>query len=85
MIDPLNTATICELQQAAERLVQAAAPDVARALHRIVRQELKPEGVLTTWQDGRVAMLPYQVDADGSEYVDLDPNREIWPEEVSDG
>lgn len=40
----------------------------------IVLQELKGDGVLTTYSNGHVEMLPYLIDENGEEYVELLPN-----------
>lgn len=41
---------------------------------RIRIQELFPEGILTTYEDGTQELLPYSPDHS----VDLDPNNEIF-------
>ncbi|QGZ00714.1 hypothetical protein A1p_00013 [Klebsiella phage VLCpiA1p] len=41
---------------------------------KIVLQELKEEGVLTTYSNGHVEMLPYLIDENGEEYVEMFPN-----------
>ncbi|CAM7502258.1 hypothetical protein KLPMMA068B_21865 [Klebsiella pneumoniae] len=41
---------------------------------RIVLQELMEDGVLTTYSNGHVEMLPYQIDENGEEYVEMFPN-----------
>lgn len=41
---------------------------------RIVLQELKEEGVLTTYSNGHIEMLPYRIDENGEEYVEMFPN-----------
>ncbi|MCW9159965.1 ead/Ea22-like family protein [Klebsiella pneumoniae] len=41
---------------------------------RIVLQELKEDGVLTTYSNGHVEMLPYRIDENGEEYVEMLPN-----------
>lgn len=41
---------------------------------KIVLQELKEEGVLTTYSNGYVEMLPYLIDENGEEYVEMFPN-----------
>lgn len=41
---------------------------------KIVQQELKEDGVLTTYSNGHVEMLPYQIDENGDEYVEMFPN-----------
>ena len=41
---------------------------------RIIRQELKPNGVVTSYEDGSSSLLPYAVTDDGQRYVDLFPN-----------
>lgn len=41
---------------------------------RIVLQELKEDGVLTTYSNGHVEMLPYRIDENGEEYVEMFPN-----------
>lgn len=38
---------------------------------KIVLQELKEEGVLTTYSNGYVEMLPYLIDENGEEYVEM--------------
>lgn len=46
---------------------------------RITSQMLTEFGLLTEYLDGSFELLPYLVDENGEEYVDLDPNRDIWP------
>ncbi|MDT9477125.1 hypothetical protein M0N97_03325 [Escherichia coli] len=41
---------------------------------RIVLQELKEDGVLTTYSNGHVEMLPYLIDENGEGYVEMLPN-----------
>uniref|UniRef100_A0AB74UPI9 Uncharacterized protein n=1 Tax=Klebsiella phage Hope TaxID=3350564 RepID=A0AB74UPI9_9CAUD len=41
---------------------------------KIVLQELEEEGVLTTYSNGHVEMLPYLIDENGAEYVEMFPN-----------
>ena len=41
---------------------------------KIVQQELKEDGVLTTYSNGHVEMLPYLIDENGDEYVEMLPN-----------
>ncbi|HGT2678859.1 hypothetical protein L1Q92_19550 [Klebsiella pneumoniae] len=41
---------------------------------RIVLQELKEGGVLTTYSNGHIEMLPYRIDEKGEEYVEMFPN-----------
>ncbi len=41
---------------------------------RIVLQELKEDGVLTTYSNGHIEMLPYRIDENGEEYVEMFPN-----------
>ncbi|HAT3816459.1 MULTISPECIES: hypothetical protein [Citrobacter freundii complex] len=41
---------------------------------RIVLQELMEDGVLTTYSNGHVEMLPYLIDENGEEYVEMFPN-----------
>lgn len=41
---------------------------------RIVLQELKEDGVLTTYSNGHVEMLPYKIDGNGEEYVEMLPD-----------
>lgn len=41
---------------------------------KIVQQELKEDGVLTTYSNGHVEMLPYLIDENGEEYVEMLPN-----------
>jgi hypothetical protein len=45
---------------------------------RVIQQHLAQDGVITTYADGRVLVLPYLVDEDGSEYVDIDPNNDVF-------
>jgi hypothetical protein len=46
-----------------------------RAKHgKITRQELKPEGVVTHYEDGFAVLLPYEVNEAGESYVELFPN-----------
>lgn len=40
----------------------------------IVLQELKEDGVLTTYSNGHVEMRPYLIDENGEEYVEMFPN-----------
>ena len=40
----------------------------------IVEQELLPDGVLTTYQNGSKKMLPYEKDEQGRKFVELFPN-----------
>lgn len=41
---------------------------------RIVLQELKEDGVLTTYSNGHIEMLPYRIDEKVEEYVEMFPN-----------
>lgn len=41
---------------------------------RIVLQELMEDGVLTTYSNGHVEMLPYLTDENVEEYVEMFPN-----------
>ena len=41
---------------------------------KIVQQELKEDGILTTYSNGHVEMLPYLIDENGEEYVEMFPN-----------
>lgn len=41
---------------------------------RIVLQELKEDGVLTTYSNGHVEMRPYLIDKNGEEYVEMFPD-----------
>ncbi len=41
---------------------------------RIVQQELKQDGVLTTYEDGSQEILPYLLDSKGESYVEMFPN-----------
>ncbi|MGS7950851.1 hypothetical protein [Klebsiella pneumoniae] len=41
---------------------------------KIVQQELKEYGILTTYSNGHVEMLPYLIDENGDEYVEMFPN-----------
>ena len=41
---------------------------------KIVQQELKEDGILTTYSNGHVEMLPYLIDENGDEYVEMFPN-----------
>jgi len=41
---------------------------------KIIQQELKPNGVLTTYDDGSEEILPYRIDKNGEHYVELFPN-----------
>lgn len=41
---------------------------------RIVLQELMEDGVLTTYSNGHVEMLPYLIDENWEEYVEMFPN-----------
>ncbi|WP_371329934.1 hypothetical protein [Klebsiella quasipneumoniae] len=40
---------------------------------KTVLQELKEDGVLTTYSNGHVEMRPYLIDENGEEYVDMFP------------
>ena len=42
--------------------------------NEIVKQELQPDGVLTTYADGQQELLPYRIDENGEEYVEMFPN-----------
>lgn len=59
-------------QSEAERA--AAGIKVEAEKIRIVLQELKEDGVLTTYSNGHVEMLPYRIDENGEEYVEMFPN-----------
>ncbi|MDV0652237.1 ead/Ea22-like family protein [Klebsiella quasipneumoniae subsp. similipneumoniae] len=59
-------------QSEAERA--AAGIEVEAEKIRIVLQELKEDGVLTTYSNGHVEMLPYRIDENGEEYVEMFPN-----------
>lgn len=52
----------------------AAGIEVEAEKIRIVLQELKEDGVLTTYSNGHVEMLPYRIDENGEEYVEMFPN-----------
>ncbi|HFD2801247.1 hypothetical protein [Escherichia coli] len=39
----------------------------------ILYQELKEDGVLTTYSNGHVEMLPYLIDENGEVYVEMLP------------
>ena len=41
---------------------------------RIVLQELKEDGVLTTYSNGHIEMLPYRINEKGEEYVEMFPS-----------
>lgn len=41
---------------------------------RIVIQELKEDGVLTTYSNGHVEIRPYLIDENGEEYVEMFPD-----------
>lgn len=41
---------------------------------RIVIQELKEDGVLTTYSNGHVEIRPYLIDEKGEEYVEMSPD-----------
>ena len=40
----------------------------------ILYQELKEDGVLTTYSNGHTEILPYLIDENGEEYVEMFPN-----------
>ncbi len=52
----------------------AAGIEVEAEKIKIVLQELKEDGVLTTYSNGHVEMLPYRIDENGEEYVEMLPN-----------
>jgi hypothetical protein len=41
---------------------------------RIISQRLLPIGVMTEYINGSIDILPYKIDDNGEEYVDLFPN-----------
>ncbi len=41
---------------------------------KITQQELKQDGVLTTYDDGSEELLPYRIDSNGESYVEMFPN-----------
>lgn len=41
---------------------------------RIILQELMEDGILTTYSNGHVEMLPYLIDENGEGYVEMFPN-----------
>ena len=41
---------------------------------KIISQKLLPTGVLTEYKNGTMDVIPYKVDSNGEEYVDLFPN-----------
>jgi len=41
---------------------------------KIVEQKLLKGGILTTYENGEIDMLPYKVDENGDEYAELFPN-----------
>ena len=41
---------------------------------KIVEQHLLPEGVMTKYENGEEQLLPYLIDENGQEYVELFPN-----------
>jgi hypothetical protein len=41
---------------------------------KIVEQYLIPEGVMTKYENGEEQLLPYLIDENGQEYVELFPN-----------
>lgn len=45
---------------------------------RIVSQLLVEQGVWTEFEDGSLVLMPYLEDTDGTHYVDIDPNQEIF-------
>lgn len=44
---------------------------------RIVHQLLREDGVWTVFSDGTQKLIPYSIDEEGREYVDLDANKEL--------
>ena len=55
-------------------IVPTDAIDGAEMKVKIVQQELKEYGILTTYSNGHVEMLPYLIDENGDEYVEMFPN-----------
>jgi hypothetical protein len=47
-------------------------------MRRVISQQLKPDHIIVSYDDGTSEEHPYFVDADGNEYADLDPNNEIF-------
>lgn len=47
-------------------------------MKRIIKQALKPDHILVTFEDGTTEKRPYLVDSEGNKYADLDPNNEIF-------
>jgi len=51
---------------------------------RIITQEMTDAGILTTFEDGTVKMLPHKISEDGRRFMDMDPNREIFQDGRAD-
>jgi hypothetical protein len=49
-----------------------------RKRNGVTSQRPTGQGVWTEYEDGSLILVPYKVDADGCQYVDLDPNNEIF-------
>ena len=52
--------------------------DLVSGFGRIVLQEPTPEGIWTEYSGGHRVLLPYEKDAAGNDYVDLDPNGDLY-------
>ena len=49
---------------------------------RVIHQRPTPDGIITTYANGHVKVLPYPVDENGDQYIELDPNNEFHPEDT---
>lgn len=66
---------ITELAQSLKAAAEKATPGPREVKKiKIVQQELKEDGILTTYSNGHVEMLPYRIDENGEEYVEMFPN-----------
>jgi len=41
---------------------------------KIIEQKLLEDGILTTYESGKIDMVPYKIDENDEEYADLFPN-----------
>ncbi len=46
---------------------------------RIIEQHLTEDGIWTVYESGLQILKPYPVDENVEEFVDLDPNKELFP------
>ena len=44
-------------------------------LRRIIKSEMHPAGIWTTYADGTQQMLPYKINENGEEYFDM---ADVW-------